>query len=320
MTKTTSAMGFALFQRLPPELRREIWAEGLRAADQPTIYLYSWRWALPALVPETMDEEAVTTRYAAIEQRERLVEAGSVPPIAYVNTEARAVAKAWMKSNHMEMRSSGGAKKGKPTLVRPWDPSRDHLYVGRDQWEDFCLLPFEDTEAGEALAASIRHLALPAWTAYYSYEQIGMLLDFLPRLESLSVIWDKVPQLRAAEGPAPPGFRAGDANWADEDEDEEMAFAGDDTYGRNRGDFWAEVQPRWRLLPVSDTGWKQGARMAIVDPMDGKVSIVRESETVEDMMDEVLAALGSVELPEYLWDPETGDLTLAVRPVTAVRC
>ncbi|UNI19821.1 hypothetical protein JDV02_005971 [Purpureocillium takamizusanense] len=75
-------------------------------------------------------------------------------------------------------------------------------------------------------------------------------------------------------------------------------------------DTWYEMQPRWELRPVAGEEWEDAAHIGGTD----------ESATVRDMWEQVSEQLVSEEMPEHMFDEETGDLTLPVRAVTGVRC
>ncbi|KAJ6441773.1 Autophagy-related protein [Purpureocillium lavendulum] len=336
--RSPAARAFHCFSRLPAELRRKIWVEALLAADRPTVYLYTWRWALPALAPEPGSGHGLPgdpSRYATVQERDRLVAAASAPAVAYVNSEARDIAQVWMRSRGMEVRRSTATKRkgGKgygsehlgadKVLVRAWDAERDALYVGRDQWDSFVEILFEDMEAaeehgGELLGPCIRHLVLPAWVAYYSYETLSTLLETMPRIETLSVVWGRtLPKLRQAACETPTGFAA-------EDRDDDLVPLDMETgilpiaAPHRSGDFWAHVQPGWRIEPLPEKKWEGAALMAVLRE-DGTVGMARETESVRTLMGELEEGLLSTELPQNVWDDETGELTLAIRAVKAAQ-
>lgn len=51
-----------------------------------------------------------------------------------------------------------------------------------------------DERAVERLGHAVRHLALPAFRAYYSVEKLAGLLGWMDRLERISVVWDELPR------------------------------------------------------------------------------------------------------------------------------
>ncbi|POR36667.1 Uncharacterized protein TPAR_03129 [Tolypocladium paradoxum] len=277
---------FTRFPQLPAELRRQIWFEAL-PNDGPAVYLYNWRWRLKYEDPG--GEQAL---HDGID-RERYVEVCSVPEVAFVNREARAAVGEWARARGYTMRFREETQGH--CIIRPWDLQRDMLYVGRDQWETFCEHPYDETPYGD-MAASIRHLAIPAFTAYYSCEELGEhLFHYMPNLASLSAVWGKVLEPRLSRDSQRPARRL-----------ELLAEAPDD---------YAEVQPRWELEDITDRG--EPVTLAALDHTDG--SMIYEEGDLDEWMQEIEMEMATLNLPEHVVDREGGQMSLLLRPVTAVR-
>lgn len=270
---------FTCFPRLPAELRRQIWIEAL-PEDGPAVYLYSWRWALKHEDPD--GERALHDGL----DRERHVQVCGVPEAVFVNREARGAVAEWAHARGYTMRFREETQGH--CIVRLWDPERDVLYVGRDQWDEFCDHPYDGTPWAMDMAASIRHLALPAFTAYYSYEELGVhLFHHMPNLASLSVVWSRVPKLRLSRDRQRPAAR----------------------------EPYAEVQPRWELEEIADRD--EPVTLAALDHTDG--SMIYEEGHLAEWMEEIETEMALLDLPEHLVDQELGEMTLTLRAVTAVQ-
>lgn len=289
---------FHHFNRLPAELRRQIYLEYLQPLNPPTVYLYNKNLVLRYIDPDGEDE-----RYAGI-SHDPLVQV-KTPPSMHVNSEARAITMSWARSQNIRLYFRKETKGH--ILVRPWEPARDPLYVSREQWEEFCELPWE-SEGVEGMAASVRHLALPAFTAYYSFNELGgYLMTWFTGLEVLSAVWGELPDLRYSRTKRVPR-RMLLAGGTDDDGTDTGV---DPMTGDREERIAAEVQPVWGL--ARETG--EVVRMCVRDPLDGTVSW--EEGELEMWMEEVVDAFMTVELPEHVYDVEEERFLVEFRAVRA---
>lgn len=118
-------LGFPLFPNLPAELRNAVWHFSLPSVISPALVAFKpgcWR------VQRNNDELNLVFRHD-------LLDIPISVPIAQVNREARSIALAWAKDQGY---ISQGRKEGNdyPIFVKPFDPSVDALYLGRQQLED----------------------------------------------------------------------------------------------------------------------------------------------------------------------------------------
>lgn len=308
---------FPQFARLAPEIRLLIWREYLSAFDKPTMYLYNRNFFLKQLEPEGEDE-----RYAGI-SRTPLVQV-DMPASLHVDAESRGVTLQWARARDMELRWRQGT--GGYVLARPFDPARDALYVSRDKWEEFCELSFEG-DGLEETAARIRHLAFPAFTAYYSFTELGYLMCWFPGLKSLSCVWGALPELEYAPTTRrfPRGQRRRHLLGTDDDNDNDDSEDDDDggTDGTDTGvdpatgeleeRIAAELQPRW----VLEEETAEVVIMCVRDPFDGTNSW--EAGEREMWMGELEDALLTCELPEHVYDVEEERFLVEFRAVRAVQ-
>ncbi|KAK7418110.1 hypothetical protein QQZ08_011397, partial [Neonectria magnoliae] len=187
---------FPRFGRFPPEIRRLIWEATLPVDDdEPTLCLFGWRWYMQFLDASHEMEEFQGVDHTPYIQV-------PLPAAVFVCREAREVVVPWIARRNLTMRLRDETQGH--VLVREWDRERDPVYVSLHAWDDFKAL-HQDWDTGvEELGASIVHLALPAFTAYFSIETLASLLGWMPNLRSVSVIWGELPVPRSSETARPP--------------------------------------------------------------------------------------------------------------------
>ncbi|KAJ6785510.1 hypothetical protein PWT90_10584 [Aphanocladium album] len=150
-------------------------------------------------------------------------------PQVSVNHEAREVALKWAARNNLSVQLHERAwdedeDAGGRIVTRPWEPRRDAVYVGSDKWDEFCqracTFPFDGqaavyygtvdcgyaslngaspTSPSSSLfgrptprSVEIRTLAVPA--ADVRGRELAGLLHCLPNLETLQLVYGKLPQ------------------------------------------------------------------------------------------------------------------------------
>ncbi|KAM5345762.1 hypothetical protein ACJ41O_011623 [Fusarium nematophilum] len=266
-------MPFHSFNKLPTELREMIWHLTLPDQDSGSIYPFSWRWYFPRLKP--------SPHFPGFENLRRRPPRIQVPmpEVFFVSRESRKVASRWLASHeHLSMHFREETQGH--ILVRDMDPHRDALYVPREAWEHFQdLLPRADDrlgddeteeEADERLFGSIRKLALPSFTAYYSISTLAVMLERMHNLEAIYVVWDTLPKIRKS---CSGGNTLGRALLGDNYTEEA---------GPKVGNEVAEVQPRWEAAGFPDLD--EEVRMHHPDP-DGEdfVEVGELQEWVDEM-------------------------------------
>ncbi|KAH7134743.1 hypothetical protein B0J13DRAFT_89252 [Dactylonectria estremocensis] len=239
-------MSFPQFDRLPPEIRSLVWTSTL-ALDGPALYLFSWRWYV-----QFVDQDGEMDEFEGVDRRVYIEV--PLPEALFVCREARQAAQAWMAANNLTMRFRDETQGH--ILVREWDRERDPLYVSRDKWEEFVSLEENWADGVEAMGESIHQLAVPAFTAYYSIDTIASLLDLMPNLHTLYIVWAGLPALRRSEAGRPPAGPEGVL-------------------------YEAVVQPRWETEPEDG----DVTSMCVVDQDDGRVSW--EEIDLADYIDEI---------------------------------
>ncbi|KAG5912777.1 hypothetical protein E4U42_001845, partial [Claviceps africana] len=178
-------------------------------------------------------------------------------------------------------------------------------------WDEFCELSFE-SDGLEETTAQIRHLALPAFTAYFSFAELEFLLVWFTSLETLSSVWGPLPELEYARTrrfvPARRQHLVADA-----DDDDGTDTGVDPATGEREERIAAEVQPRW----VLEEETAETLSMCVRDPLD-------DSETWEEgeramWMGELEEAMLTVELPEHVYDVEEERFLVEFRTVRAIK-
>ncbi|KAF7545090.1 hypothetical protein G7Z17_g9434 [Cylindrodendrum hubeiense] len=251
------ATSFPQFDRLPPEIRRLIWDFTL-PHDGPALCLYRWRW-----YAQFVDPYGEINEFEGVDRRAFI----EVPmPIAlFVCREAREAANAWIAARHLTMRFREETQGD--ILVREWDRERDPVYVPRNKWEDFCNFDEYWDDGAREMGAAIKHLAVPAFTGYFSIGTLAGLLDWMPNLRTLYIVWAELPAIRKSLAVRPPGGMAGELHDA-------------------------EVQPRWEMVNEVN----EVTSMCVVDPDDGEVSW--EEVDLADFIDEIEQHWAISEVPE----------------------
>lgn len=250
------ATSFPEFGRLPPEIRRLIWNFTLR--DGPALCLFGWRWYV-----QFVDSRNEMEEFEGVDRRSH-VEV-PMPAALFVCREAREAVHAWMAARNVTMRFRDETQGH--ILVREWDPEQDPVYVPRNRWEEFSNLE-EDWETGSAeMGASIKYLAVPAFTGYFSIPTLSSLLDWMPNLRSLYIVWGALPDTRKSKGARPEAGPEG------------MLYD-------------VEVQPRWEM----ETEDSEVTSMCVVDPDDGEVSW--EEVDMKDFCDEIEQQWALSEVPD----------------------
>ncbi|KAK2592956.1 hypothetical protein QQS21_009363 [Conoideocrella luteorostrata] len=294
---------FPLFSHLPPELRRQIWHEYLHNYDTPTIYLYSKNFFLKCLDPEGEDE-----RYAGISHTP-LVQV-SIPESVYVNTEAREFAMQWARARDISVRWRQETKGH--VFARPFDPARDALYVSRDKWEEFCELTWE-SDGLEETAALLQHLAFPAFTAYYSFTEMGYLMSWFPSLRTLASVWGSLPDVKYSRTKKVPRRRQNQQQHPLGTDDDGTDTGVDPATGDMEERIAAEVQPRWELRDET----AEVVSMCVRDPLDGSESW--EDGELDMWMGELQEGLMTVELPDHVYDADDDKFLIELRAVKVER-
>jgi hypothetical protein len=164
----SSGCTFTLFSKLPPELRNQIWRDVLPGKVGTVLFSYkkgSWDIRDPTEVDEEYGHENNGANLNLIWKHDLLDEIQFEIPLVYANREARGIALDWIREQGLQICSLEDRQQ--PVFVRRWDPVRDALYVGLDQWSDFLNDPHDRFFQPEFLnrnitvEAHIWHLAVP---------------------------------------------------------------------------------------------------------------------------------------------------------------
>ncbi|KPM39131.1 hypothetical protein AK830_g7414 [Neonectria ditissima] len=183
------------FGRFPAEIRRLIWDATLPVDDEPALRLFDWRWYL-----QFVNANRMMSKVNNVDHRSYVQVA--MPAAIFVCREARDAVDRWRIKRGLTMRLRHETQGH--ILVREWDRSRDPVYVPLDAWDEFKCFRGDWLEGAaeggvEELGASIEHLALPAFTAYFSIPTLAELLEWMPNLRGLHVVWGELPAARASE-------------------------------------------------------------------------------------------------------------------------
>ncbi|KAF4443725.1 hypothetical protein FALBO_17252 [Fusarium albosuccineum] len=253
---------FDLFPKLPSEIRRLIWYHTLpEEPDKGTIYQFDLRWALGFMT--TQPGDPVVPELEAL-RAPPLVQV-TMPTAFFVCREARAVADLWLK-RQKELSIRFREETQGHIIVREYDPERDAMYVGRDMWDEFLGLmegDWRDRNSQRRMWKSIKNLALPAFTAYYSISNLAFVLRWAKNLQNIYVIWDKLPKKRQVTRMRRPE-------------------PGEEDAGPQPFKATADIQPRWDISSYPDID--DTVRMLHEDPDTGR-EFVEEADLEEWVFD-----------------------------------
>ncbi|KAF5705486.1 hypothetical protein FGLOB1_7932 [Fusarium globosum] len=166
---------FPQFPKIPPEVRATIWEHTLPEGDGgAALYMYNMDWWAQYSPPGVAFHDMMTQSIQQLSRPPRVQV--PIPTCAAVCQEGRRVVEQWRKKNNLEWYFREETKGD--ILVRRFDAERDILYVSRHKWESFQLLAVDWENDDEHAAVirimeSVKYLALPAFTAYYSIRNIA---------------------------------------------------------------------------------------------------------------------------------------------------
>lgn len=200
MAPSNTLSTFSRFSRFPPELRLQIWRESLPDLG---IALHNYKrgcWGpqkLPKVESEAEPDEQHGTDQDVVNFgfcHEMLDTFHVDMPLVFVNHEARSVALAWAHEQGIDMRFSEDTKRH--VFVRRFDPMRDALFIGINQWDDFCLEPFDRLAQPDLFDQTVTNnpeltrIAVPHTTIWADCATLPDVFHWFPRLQVLFVILD----------------------------------------------------------------------------------------------------------------------------------
>ena len=231
---------FHPFKRLPRELRDQIWRDALPDKVGPALSFYrKGNWCPRRLTesdkgydPENDEKNGhFNIRYDLLDDIRFEI------PLVYVNSEARDLAFAWVRKQGIEIRPGEGRQY--PVFVRPFDPTRDALYVALDKWDDFVSEPYDQLHRPALLGRltptriNLTRLAVPVallGSKANSLLELLELYEWFLGIRVLLIVLDPQPDLHAADNDVKVQHR-----W-----DFESTLGGSFFWNDDRGDFVPE--------------------------------------------------------------------------------
>ncbi|KAF4337891.1 hypothetical protein FBEOM_8256 [Fusarium beomiforme] len=267
---------FPQFAKLPPEVRIAIWEHILPDGDGAALYIYNMDWWALHVTPGVAFHDMTAEGIRQLSRTPRVQV--PIPECARVCKEARKAVEQWTKTNNFEWFYREETKGD--ILTRPFDPERDILYVPRNKWESFLLLTadWDDDNERDTIArimASVKYLALPAFTAYYSIGNLAHALPWTTNIKTLYVVWNKLPKAHTIRRPLP--------------DMEEIMMPLD-----------APVQPRWEI----DTYPKPEDTVELHQPDGDTGRDFVEEGVLEEWIDEIDDVWNTTEIDPKLWDED----------------
>ena len=206
----TNSATFPLFTSLPRELRDQIWRNALPNKVGPALSFYRKGCWCPRRLREFDDgyDPEDDENNLNFEFRHDLLDDIQFEiPLAYVNREARDLAFAWNLEQGIEIRPC--KVRPYPFFVRPFDPTRDVLYVALDRWEDFLCEPDDrlfQPDVYEQLFNVKSDLTLVALPVALLRSELAslrqMVFRYLFNLKALFVVVDPQPDLQSTDNEA----------------------------------------------------------------------------------------------------------------------
>ena len=202
----TNPPTFPLFTSLPQELRDQIWRDAL--PDNVGLAL-SWHrkgcwWARRLSESDEGHDPDNDENNLKFEFRHDLLDDIRFEmALVHVNCEARDLALAWVREQGIEVRPYEEAPS--PVFVRPFDPTRDALYVPLDQWDDFLGEPdyrFSQPDLFERFVdctSDLTRVAVPAALLRSKAASLPEMFRFLCNLKALLIIVDPQPHPPSAD-------------------------------------------------------------------------------------------------------------------------
>lgn len=176
--------GFALFGKLPAELRNQVWEYTLPCTLRSALVPYKTGcWVPTGAEPDLYVEF----------RHDKLGKVSYEVPLAYVNHEARTIALAWVRKQGLVMCATG---KRDPGFARDFDLTKDVLYFGPGEldrcYRDFWARLFEPDLLQRNLSTFswIRQVAMPGSLFQDTEEAISEVLEDLYHIRTLFVVAD----------------------------------------------------------------------------------------------------------------------------------
>lgn len=203
---TTATATFPKFQKLPRELRDQIWHDSLPEKDKPA--LFPWKkgcWCprrLQKYEPQWEPNEDLNlifeTCYGLLDHVQVEV------PLFFVSWEARGIALAWMRKQNIALRF----RKDKQCWVftRPFDPMMDTLYIAEDQIYEFFVEPHDrmfEPDLYDRTVSIYPYLRRVAVPPDLFQDSVSEIFDWYSLLQEISVVvgpqpcWENYDRQRA---------------------------------------------------------------------------------------------------------------------------
>ena len=197
---------FPLFTSLPQELRDQIWRDALPDNVRPALSRYRRGcWCPRRLLESDEGHDPDNDEYNLnFEFRHDLLDDIRFEiALVHVNREARDLALAWIRQQGIEIRPHEDPPS--PVFVRPFDPTRDALYVPLDQWDRFLyepddrLLQPDLVERFVNCKSDLTRVAVPAALLQSEAASLHDLFRYLYNLKALLIVVDPQPDPQSAD-------------------------------------------------------------------------------------------------------------------------
>lgn len=186
---------FPLFQRLPTELRLQIWREALPERIENPLYFYkNGCWGLRRPTEADADYDPNPEYNLNLEFNHNRLDPLQVEvPLFLVNREAHSFALEWISGQRQGLKPRFNKEKQLLVLNRPFDPERDTVYVSEEKWKEFHREPFDrlfetEQQVGSPAPAFTR-LAVPDQVLLKDPDTLAELFNHYYGLDEIFVIF-----------------------------------------------------------------------------------------------------------------------------------
>ena len=262
MTATAANFStFPLFPNLSPELRNQIWYDGLPEEVGPGLYFYKKGCWCPRRLSESDEgyDPQNEENNLNFEFRHDLLDQIQVEvPLVFVNREARGIALAWVHEQNLEIRPREDRQV--PVFVRRFDPMRDALYITPEKWNEFLCEPddrqFEPDliEQLVDISPDLTRIAVPEALFRSEVASLPEMFRFFFNLKVLLIVVDAPPDLHAVDNDMKVQQR-----WEFESRRGQVFFLNDDRSGFDFGDGeYSGDEALYKLIEEAKQGLSEG--------------------------------------------------------------
>ena len=185
------------FSSLPLELRDQIWREAMPSKIGPALHFYRtgkeyWRPRRRLQSEEGYYHENEGLNLIFEFRYDLLDDVQFEVPLLFVNREARHIALPWVREQRLQMRRREGRRY--PVFVRPFELTRDALYVAPDNWIDLLMEPHDRAFQPDLVnrimdvETAVTRIALPEAVIHTQLTTLSEVFDYFHSVRVLLIV------------------------------------------------------------------------------------------------------------------------------------